>query len=108
MSGVGLTTGLCDAGALGDCFIGIFKKGCTNDILDKYAEIRRQKFLEITNPISKGNIERLYKLNPETAVQEDPFLKEMNEDLPAFEKKMEDAVLALIHGSQPVCFLNRK
>jgi len=43
----------------------------------------------------------LYKLNPETAAQEDPFLKEMNEDLLAFEKKMEDAVLALIHGTQP-------
>jgi len=54
MGGMGLTTGLCDAGALGGCLIGIFKKGCTDDILDKYAEIRTQKFLEITNPISKG------------------------------------------------------
>ena len=45
--GMGLTGGLCDAGGLSDCLIGVLKKGCGDDILDKYAEIRRQKFLEV-------------------------------------------------------------
>jgi 2-polyprenyl-6-methoxyphenol hydroxylase-like FAD-dependent oxidoreductase len=45
--GMGLTTGLCDAGGLADCLIGVIKEGCSEDILDKYAEIRREKFLTV-------------------------------------------------------------
>jgi len=45
--GMGLTTGLCDAGGLADCLIGVFKKGCGGELLDKYAEIRRDKFLMV-------------------------------------------------------------
>jgi 2-polyprenyl-6-methoxyphenol hydroxylase-like FAD-dependent oxidoreductase len=37
--GMGLTTGLCDAGALVDCLVGMLKKGCGDDLLDKYASI---------------------------------------------------------------------
>ena len=37
--GMGLTTGLCDAGALVDCLVGVLKKGCGDDLLDKYASI---------------------------------------------------------------------
>jgi hypothetical protein len=44
---MGLTTGLCDAGALGDCLVGVFKRGCGDDLLDKYAEIRKEKFLKV-------------------------------------------------------------
>lgn len=47
--GMGLTTGLCDAGGLADCLIGIFKKGCGDDLLDKYAEIRMEKFHKVNN-----------------------------------------------------------
>jgi 2-polyprenyl-6-methoxyphenol hydroxylase-like FAD-dependent oxidoreductase len=42
--GMGLTTGLCDAGGLADCLIGVLRKGCQDDLLDKYAEIRKEKF----------------------------------------------------------------
>jgi len=45
--GMGLTTGLCDAGGLADCLIGVLRKGCGDDLLDKYAEIRREKFLKV-------------------------------------------------------------
>ena len=45
--GMGLTTGLCDAGGLSDCLIGVLKKGCGDDLLDKYAEIRKEKFLTV-------------------------------------------------------------
>jgi hypothetical protein len=47
---MGLTGGLVDAGGLSDCFIGIAQKGCDESILDKYAEIRRKIFLEVTDP----------------------------------------------------------
>jgi 2-polyprenyl-6-methoxyphenol hydroxylase-like FAD-dependent oxidoreductase len=45
--GMGLTTGLCDSGGLADCLIGVLRKGCKDDLLDKYAEIRREKFLTV-------------------------------------------------------------
>src|SRR5579859_1660168 len=45
--GMGLTTGLCDSGALADCLISVLKKGCGDDLLDKYAQIRREKFLTV-------------------------------------------------------------
>jgi 2-polyprenyl-6-methoxyphenol hydroxylase-like FAD-dependent oxidoreductase len=45
--GMGLTGGLCDAGGLSDCLIGVLKKGCGDDLLDKYAEIRKKIFLEV-------------------------------------------------------------
>jgi len=45
--GMGLTTGLCDAGGLADCLIGVLRKGCGDDLLDKYAEIRKEKFLKV-------------------------------------------------------------
>jgi hypothetical protein len=48
---MGLTTGLCDAGGLADCLIGVFKKGCGDELLDKYAEIRRDKFLSVRTPL---------------------------------------------------------
>jgi 2-polyprenyl-6-methoxyphenol hydroxylase-like FAD-dependent oxidoreductase len=43
-----LIIGLCDAGGLADCLIGIFTKGCSDDLLDKYAEIRKEKFLKVS------------------------------------------------------------
>jgi len=45
--GMGLTGGLCDAGGLSDCLIGVLRKGCGAELLEKYAEIRRQKFMEV-------------------------------------------------------------
>jgi len=45
--GMGLTGGLCDAGGLSDCLIGVLQKGCGDDLLDKYAEIRKKIFLEV-------------------------------------------------------------
>jgi 2-polyprenyl-6-methoxyphenol hydroxylase-like FAD-dependent oxidoreductase len=48
--GMGLTTGLVDAGGLSDCIIGIAKHGCDESILEKYAEIRKKLFLEVTDP----------------------------------------------------------
>lgn len=44
-----LTTSLCDAGALGD-LISVLRKRYSDDLLDKYAEIRREKFLTVISP----------------------------------------------------------
>jgi hypothetical protein len=50
---MGLTGGLCDAGGLSDVLIGVLRKGSSDDILDKYAEIRKKLFLEVIFSISK-------------------------------------------------------
>ena len=57
--GMGLTTGLCDAGGLADCLIGVLKKGCGDELLDKYAEIRRDKFLTVRSPLVRFRADSL-------------------------------------------------
>lgn len=72
--GMGLTGGICDAGGLADCLIGVLRKGCDDSLLDKYSEIRKRKYDEITNPVSYGNTVALRDADPETAaVAAEPF-----------------------------------
>jgi len=37
---------------LSDCLIGVLRKGCNDDLMDKYAEIRREKFLTVISLLS--------------------------------------------------------
>jgi 2-polyprenyl-6-methoxyphenol hydroxylase-like FAD-dependent oxidoreductase len=46
--GMGFTTELCNAGGLVNCFISIFKKGCSDNLLNKYAEIHIEKFHKVS------------------------------------------------------------
>ncbi|KIV81236.1 hypothetical protein PV11_08663 [Exophiala sideris] len=70
--GLGLTGGLVDVGNLFDCFVGIHK-GLTDDsILDRYSEVRREKYFNIIDPVSSDNLRRLIQ-DPEIAMKEDPF-----------------------------------
>jgi len=39
--------GMGDAGGLSDCLIGVLRRGCGDDLLDKYADIRRKIFNEV-------------------------------------------------------------
>jgi len=55
----------------------------------------------VTDPISQGNLERLFKLNPETAATEDEFFKKMNED-EEFKREIFKGSMALQHGSRPL------
>lgn len=70
---MGLTGGICDAAGLADCLIGVLRKDCAESLLDKYAEIRRQKYQEITNPVSYGNTCALRDTDPGTAMAAEPF-----------------------------------
>jgi hypothetical protein len=38
------------------------------EILDKYSEVRREKYEKLVNPISSHNFERLFDQDPETAL----------------------------------------
>lgn len=72
--GLGLTGGILDAGAVSDALIGISEGKADDGILDKYAEIRRNVFVETVNPTSQANKMRLHDSDPETVGERDPFL----------------------------------
>lgn len=69
---MGLTGGFADVGGLYDCLYGIYAGLADERILDKYSEIRRQKYQEVIDPISSGNLRRLW--DPK-AVENDEFIK---------------------------------
>lgn len=71
---MGLTGGLVDAGNLFDCLYGIATGQADDSILDKYSEVRIQKYQEIINPISSDNIKRLWDPSQE-AIRKDPFFQ---------------------------------
>ena len=69
---MGLTGGFADVGGLYDCLYGIYTGQTDDTILDKYSDIRRQKYLDVIDPISSGNLRRLW--DPE-AVEDDQFFQ---------------------------------
>lgn len=70
--GMGLTGGFADVGGLYDCLYGIYSGQADDSILDKYDEIRREKYLNVIDPISSGNLRRLW--DP-MAIEDDEFIK---------------------------------
>lgn len=71
--GMGLTGGIIDVGGLSDCLVGIHRGKADDSILDKYSEIRSEKFRTLSDPISSENLRRLWK-DPETVGDEDGFM----------------------------------
>jgi 2-polyprenyl-6-methoxyphenol hydroxylase-like FAD-dependent oxidoreductase len=92
--GYGLMMGVLDVGALAECFIGIYQGRAGEEILDKYAEIRREKFMKYVNPRSIKNMERLRNLDPEKALEKDKFLQLLAD----LEKKPKDTREFLLVG----------
>lgn len=69
---MGLTGGFADVGGLYDCLYGIYSGQVDDSILDKYSDIRRQKYQEVIDPISSGNLRRLWDPN---VIEDDEFIK---------------------------------
>ena len=67
-------TAVLDIGALADCLIGYYEGKADEDILDKYAEIRREKFLRYVDARSLKNMHRINKSDPHTVLETDKFL----------------------------------
>jgi hypothetical protein len=59
---MGLTGGFADVGGLYDCLYGIYSGQADENILDLYDEKRREKYLNVIDPISSGNLRRLVSL----------------------------------------------
>jgi 2-polyprenyl-6-methoxyphenol hydroxylase-like FAD-dependent oxidoreductase len=97
--GLGLTGGMVDTGNLADCLIGM-EKGLTDDsILDKWDEVRREKWHKVINPTSSANLKRLNSVDPDVAIEKDEFfnlLKKAETD-PSLLKPIGD-VLTIFRG----------
>lgn len=99
--GMGLTTGICDAAGLADTLVGVLrhidpensKHPSTESLLEKYDEIRRKKYHEITHKVSYTNTCRLRDCSPdpEQAIQEDGFFKLLNSGPEARRKILQSA-----------------
>lgn len=96
---MGLTGGIVDVGGLFDCLIGIYRGETDETILDKYDEVRRQKYREIINPLSSTNIRRLFAQDPDTAAKYDEFLglcKKASDD-EQLSRQLQREIKALMH-----------
>lgn len=81
--GYGCMSAVLDAGGLADCLIGYYEGWTDESILDLYAEIRRQKFVDYVDRRSRKNFYRISRTDADTALETDPFLgilKEMEGD----------------------------
>jgi 2-polyprenyl-6-methoxyphenol hydroxylase-like FAD-dependent oxidoreductase len=72
--GYGCMAGILDVGGLTDCLIGYYDGKADEDILDLYAKIRREKFVDFIDQRSRKNLNRISKTDPDTALETDLFL----------------------------------
>ncbi|KAK3069177.1 hypothetical protein LTR53_012685 [Teratosphaeriaceae sp. CCFEE 6253] len=83
MGGYGCMTACLDVGGLADCFIGLFEGLAGEEILEVYAEVRRDIFLRYVDARSIKNLDRVSRSDPWTVAETDPFFRligELNED----------------------------
>lgn len=102
---MGLTGGFADVGGLYDCFYGIYTGQADDSILDKYDEIRREKYWSVIDPISSGNIQRLWDPSPEAIENDELFnlLKKAEADKTG-NMSREMALVSLIAACQRRCW----
>lgn len=73
--GLGLTGGIADIGGLYDCLVGIYNGQADDGILEKYDEVRRERYNNLIDPISTENFKRLWDQDPDKALENDEFFK---------------------------------
>ena len=64
-----MTGGIADAGGLFDCLVGIHEGKADHSILDKYSEIRSQKWRDVINVTSTENLKLLSSVPSEKAAE---------------------------------------
>lgn len=72
---MGITGGLVDVGNLFDCLDGIHK-GLVDEpdvLLDRYDQVRREKWHKIINPVSSGNIQTMW--SDEAKLRDSPVIR---------------------------------
>ncbi|EMD97564.1 hypothetical protein COCC4DRAFT_203938 [Bipolaris maydis ATCC 48331] len=79
LGGLGLNTGLLDAAHLGENLKEILLSGANPNLLDRYAEIRRDIWRYRTDPFTTANMIRARSQKPEDVAKRDQFFKAINE-----------------------------
>ena len=77
--GIGMTSGLVDAGGLADCLIGIHEGRADIAILDEYDAIRRAKYHDLVDPLSSSALRRMWSSDPDQLLADDPFMRKVVE-----------------------------
>ncbi|KAK3319524.1 hypothetical protein B0T19DRAFT_467038 [Cercophora scortea] len=72
--GYGCMSAVLDAGGLADCLVGYYEGKADENILDKYAEIRREKWIKYVDVRSRKNFDRVSKADPWTVMETDKFM----------------------------------
>ncbi|KPI37541.1 Para-nitrophenol 4-monooxygenase [Cyphellophora attinorum] len=72
--GYGCMSAVLDAGGLAQCLRGLLEGKAGEEILDLYAEVRREKFLQYVDRRSRMNYERVRNEDPGRVVREDKLM----------------------------------
>ncbi|KAG5929092.1 hypothetical protein E4U53_002524 [Claviceps sorghi] len=72
--GQGCMVAVLDVQGLAECLVGYHDGRADKNILDAYAEIRREKFIRFIDRRSRSNLERVPATKADTALATDPFL----------------------------------
>ena len=72
--GYGCMSAILDSAGLAECFIGYYEGLATDSILDKYSEIRRQKYLKYVDERSRKNMNRLQATESFSIAETDKLL----------------------------------
>lgn len=83
MGGYGCMSAVLDVGGLAECFSGYFHDVAGEEILEKYAQVRRDIFLKYVDPRSIKNLNRVAKSDPQTVLETDKLfgiLKDLQKD----------------------------
>ena len=73
--GYGAMTGILDVGALADCLIGYYDGRAQEEILDLYAKIRREMFLNFVDHRPIRNMKQSNSLDLERSLEDDKFFR---------------------------------
>ncbi|EXJ67585.1 uncharacterized protein A1O5_09598 [Cladophialophora psammophila CBS 110553] len=88
IGGLGLTTGLLDSAALGNCLIRIFQHNEPADpLLERYAQVRRDTWIKFTNAQSIDFKLRVHSFHPDVEAARNGLFYALNTD-PSMHLKM--------------------
>ena len=77
--GYGAMNSILDVDGLADCFIGVYEGKAGDEILDLYADIRREKFLKYVDARSIKNMKRIIDPDPKTTLEGDKLIEIFHE-----------------------------
>ncbi|KAF4548612.1 FAD-binding domain-containing protein 50 [Elsinoe fawcettii] len=107
MGGYGCMSAILDVDGLATCLAGYYHNKSDESILDKYADIRRDKFLRFVDDRSMRNLARCATADPDTVKDTDPFfqlVQKLNED----PNEMKAFLLVSLEGNSTMAYVNLK